>query len=817
MTETNRELELANNYIEYTDVPIFLTGRAGTGKTTFLKHLKKNCAKRMMVVAPTGVAAINAAGVTLHSFFQLPFGPFLPDCGFDERNTYRFNKDKIKIIKSLDLLVIDEISMVRADMLDAVDHVLRRYRNSSKPFGGVQLLMIGDLLQLSPVVKESERALLERHYKTPYFFSSIALSQLSYVCIELTTIYRQKDDDFIAILNRIRDGRQTTADIDHLNSRYDSEILKDTPEGCITLCTHNRRADDINLSKLNNIPNTSFTFDAETKGEFPEHASPAPLELELKKDCQVMFIRNDASEDKLFFNGKIGRVSHIDRDEIHVFCPDDKSLIIVEPALWEQVEYKLNEENGEIEEKKIGSFSQYPLKLAWAITIHKSQGLSFDQAIIDGEAAFAPGQIYVALSRLRSFAGLTLGSVLRKSSMTTDFRVRDFMNQHCHNNIATERFYKESLHYEQKILLECFDFKKLRHQLQRLSSQLTNHDSVIQSSGFFPDKDLVERFNDEIFMVSENFKRQLVELFAPDCLPSDDQHIQQRCRKASEYFTEKFTQIFSGKLYESTITTDNKEIKKQITKSLSNCCEQFFIKEAAIHSCSAQFSVTDYLRKTSAASLKNTKAKGKPKNNAPIFLENDIEHPELFNRLRDWRKQRSDKDKLAPFQVMHQKVIIQLSVHLPQNSTELLRLNGVGPKIVEKYGVELLDLIASYRHERNIGEITLPTKSELPVTEKKNTKETSLELFNQGKSISEITQLRGLTRSTVEGHLAHMVEHGRLSLTRLELGDKESRITDTLTQNPDHSLKEIKDKLGEYCSYSEIRFVQAHMRFKNQK
>lgn len=817
MTETNKELELAHNYVEHTDIPIFLTGRAGTGKTTFLKNLKKNTAKRLMVVAPTGVAAINAAGVTLHSFFQLPFGPFLPDSGFDERNTYRFNKDKIKIIKSLDLLVIDEISMVRADTLDAVDHVLRRYRNSIKPFGGVQLLMIGDLLQLSPVVKESERPLLERYYKTPYFFSCLALSQLPYVCVELTTIYRQKDDNFIAILNRIRDGKQTTADIEHLNGRYDSEILKDTPEGCITLCTHNRRADDINHSKLRAIQSTSYTFDAETKGEFPEHASPAPIELELKKGCQVMFIRNDASEDKLFFNGKIGHISRIDNDEIHVFCPEDSSLITVEPALWEQIEYKLNEESGEIEEKKVGSFSQYPLKLAWAITIHKSQGLSFDRAIIDGEAAFAPGQIYVALSRLRSFEGLTLGSLLRKSSMTVDYRVRDFMSEFCNNDIATQRFHEESLRYEQKILMECFDFKKLYHSLQKLNSQLKSHASVIQVGGFCPDDQVIEKFYDEVFMVGENFRRQLMDLFAPDCLPSDDHHIQERCQKASTYFTEKFAQIFTGKIYETVITTDNKEVKKQITKTLTKCSEEFFIQEAAITSCKSQFSVTNYLRQTSAASLKSVKKKAQPKSNAPTFLEKDIEHPELFSRLRDWRKNRSDKDKLAPFQVMHQKVIIQLSIHLPRTATELLRLNGIGPKIVEKYGDEILELIAAYRAEKNIGEITLPKSSVTASSSKKDTKEATLELFNEGKSITEITKLRGLTTSTVEGHLAYLVENGRLALKCLNLGEKEHLIMNTLQHDKDLSLKEIKEKLGEQCSYAEIRFVQAHMRFKQKK
>jgi len=405
-TPVNHELQLADNFVRHTGCNIFLTGKAGTGKTTFLRNLHRNTAKRMIITAPTGVAAINAGGVTLHSFFQLPFGPFVPGSEAYEsgkQRQFRFSREKKQIIKSLDLLVIDEISMVRADLLDAVDAVLRRHRRNNLPFGGVQLLMIGDLHQLSPVVKRDEWQLLKQYYRSVYFFSSNALDNTELVTIRLKHIYRQSDPYFINLLNRVRDNRLDASTAADLNRRYIPGFEPDEDLGYITLTTHNRNADSINQTRLSALTGRKYSFRAEISGDFPEYIYPTPADLLLKEGAQVMFVRNDSSAEKLYYNGKIGKISAISNENISVVCPGSPKEIVVEPVTWENIKYTVNKETGEIQEEITGEFRQYPLKLAWAITIHKSQGLTFDRAIIDARAAFAHGQVYVALSRCKSF------------------------------------------------------------------------------------------------------------------------------------------------------------------------------------------------------------------------------------------------------------------------------------------------------------------------------------------------------------------------------------------------------------------------------
>ncbi|HNV52990.1 MAG TPA: AAA family ATPase, partial [Tenuifilaceae bacterium] len=387
----NLQLKQAFDFIQYTGKNIFLTGKAGTGKTTFLKHIKEVSPKRMIVVAPTGVAAINAGGVTIHSFFQMPFGPHIPVTNsqfnpFDEepqtasRNgVQKFSREKINIIKSLDLLVIDEISMVRADLLDGIDEVLRRYRNHSKPFGGIQLLMIGDIQQLAPIAKDDEWEILKRYYDTVYFFSSKALRQTAYISIELKHIFRQSDREFIDILNKVRDNRIDNETLNILNKRYIPNINKDDNDGYITLTTHNHQSQRINDSKLQKLKSKLHTFKAVVKGEFPEYSYPTDYELQLKVGAQVMFVKNDSSFEKLYYNGKIGTIVDIDDDLIHVKCEGDSNDIAVTMVEWQNYKYTINDETSEISETVIGSFIQYPLKLAWAITIHKSQGLTFEK------------------------------------------------------------------------------------------------------------------------------------------------------------------------------------------------------------------------------------------------------------------------------------------------------------------------------------------------------------------------------------------------------------------------------------------------------
>ncbi len=468
---SNRELNTAWDFVEHTDCSIFLTGKAGTGKTTFLKHLKEHSLKRMIVVAPTGVAAINANGVTIHSFFQLPFTPFVPNQQVKSR--YDFSKDKRKIIRTLDLLVIDEISMVRSDLLDAVDQVLRRYREHNKPFGGVQLLMIGDLHQLTPVVTAEDERMLNGYYDTPYFFGSHALQLIPYVTIELTHVYRQENQAFISLLNHIRDNQMTLSDINLLNSRYDPQFVQPAESSYIRLTTHNRMADSYNQRQLINLRGVSFVYDAQIKGDYPELSYPTDKQLTLKDGAQVMFIKNDASGQQRYYNGRIGHVVYLDSDTIQVLCPGDPSPIEVEREAWENVKYEINPKTQEIEPKVLGTFSQYPLRLAWAITIHKSQGLTFEHAIIEAQEAFAPGQVYVALSRCKTLEGLVLSRPIPQSAIINDVNVAQYISEQeslAKDTIQRLPAMKEA--YERQQLIELFTLDTIRQSEQQLERVL---------------------------------------------------------------------------------------------------------------------------------------------------------------------------------------------------------------------------------------------------------------------------------------------------------------------------------------------------------
>ncbi|MDR1951473.1 MAG: AAA family ATPase, partial [Bacteroidales bacterium] len=423
--QTNPELQLANDFVSFTSKNIFLTGRAGTGKTTFLHQLKTHSPKRMIVVAPTGVAAINAGGVTIHSFFQLPLSPFLPTHPPEDFNKM-FRKEKISIIKSLDLLVIDEISMVRADVLDAVDAVLRRFRRSSKPFGGVQLLMIGDLQQLPPVVKDEEWNILKTVYQTPYFFGSQALNKTDYVTIELKQIFRQSDEEFIEILNRVRNNQLDSESLQMLNLRYIPNFQENSDERIIQLTTHRYQAQEINQQKLDAITEQEYSFEALVYDDFPEWSYPVEKDLKLKLGAQVMFAKTVAEHSKQFYNGKIGEIINICENRIVVKCPGDDFEITVPRVEWKTIRYEIDDETKAIREHVIGTFVQYPLRLAWAMTIHKSQGLTFDKVAIDARAAFAHGQVYVALSRCKTLEGLVLTSKIDANCLHNDQQIRQY-------------------------------------------------------------------------------------------------------------------------------------------------------------------------------------------------------------------------------------------------------------------------------------------------------------------------------------------------------------------------------------------------------
>ncbi len=505
---SNPQLELAFDYVRNTHKNIFLTGKAGTGKTTFLHRIKQESPKRMVVVAPTGVAAINAGGMTIHSFFQLPFGPFLPGSTADPTRQRRFSGEKIRLIQSLDLLVIDEISMVRADVLDGIDDVLRRYRDRYKPFGGVQLLMIGDLHQLPPIVKDEEWYLLREHYQTMYFFGSQALRNTQPVSIELKHIYRQSDTIFIDLLNKVRDNQIDDRVLAALNSRYIANFQPTEDAPYITLTAHNASAQAINAEKLASIVQPLQTFKSAVQGDFPAFSYPADEVLECKKEAQVMFVKNDINREKRYYNGKIGKITGFRDGVIYVRCPGETEDIEVTPAEWSNVKYTLNEQTKEVGEELLGTFTQYPLKLAWAITIHKSQGLTFERAIIDAEAAFAHGQVYVALSRCKSFEGIVLRSRIAQSSVKTDSVVKNYTEEADRNAPDEHHLIQSKTEYQQSLILELFDFTRLRQAFVKINRLFLEHETILYSGAGQQLKTLETQAVEQIISVAERFKPQ---------------------------------------------------------------------------------------------------------------------------------------------------------------------------------------------------------------------------------------------------------------------------------------------------------------------
>ncbi len=818
MNVTNTELQLAEQYVYETGCNIFLTGKAGTGKTTFLDTLKKDSPKRMVICAPTGVAAINAGGVTLHSFFQLPFGPILPDAT-SSRSQYRYSKKKINIIKSLDLLVIDEISMVRADLLDGIDTILRRFRHSALPFGGVQLLMIGDLHQLPPVAKGHEWQLLQRYYNSPYFFCSSALAKTDTLTIELQHIYRQADSHFIEILNKVRNNALDSSSLTRLNERAIHNFSPADDEGYITLCSHNRNADLINSKKLEELPDRPFVFDAEIEGDFPEQNYPASSRLRLKKGAQVMFVRNDPSPEKRFFNGKIGTISHISPNTIRVKCSMDGDTIEVEPATWENIEYSLDQETQEITEKKIGAFNQFPLRLAWAITIHKSQGLTFDRAIIDAQAAFAHGQVYVALSRCRTLEGLVLSAPLLPQTIKTDAAVLKFSNEGHSNANDPSRFQRARTEYQQRLLLECFDFTRLRSLLRHFVSLLLGNQNIIKVSGLGDPADLQHKAADEICTVGENFRRELDRLFQHGTLPAEDDVILERIKRASAYFQDRIDTILAPLHNGFLVDTDNKELRKKLEKIIRQLEEETAIKRAAVHSCAAGFSPHEYFRAVSGAAL--SRPKPKKKDQEALYSEKDITHPELFITLKQWRSRKAEEESVAHFQIMHQKTLIQLVINLPDSIAALKKIRGIGPKLALKYGDELVEMISDYRREHHITEVVLPESSLPPQPPEKkreapapaDTREETLKLHRQGYSPKEIAQQRQLTVATIENHLVDHIQNGRIAATALITRERLAALAQEIEKRQSTSKKEIKQYLPPETTYGEISFVLAHLKY----
>lgn len=820
---TNEMFRLASELINHSSRNIFLTGKAGTGKTTFLKYIRQNCSKQVAVVAPTGVAAINACGVTIHSFFQLPVSPFIPDIkGFNNSrdevtnknsllSKLRMTSDKKRVLQELELLVIDEISMVRCDTLDAVDTILRHIRRRhNESFGGVQVLFIGDMFQLPPVVKEQEWVFLKEYYNSPFFFDSMVLKNESPVYIEFEKIFRQKEEKFITMLNQVRNNELDEDARSVFENLFTPDFNRQKDDGYIILTTHNEKARVKNENELNQLTAAPFLYEAIVEGDFPDNVFPADPQLRLKVGAQVMFIKNDTEKIKKYFNGKIGTVVELEKDRIIVQCKDDPEPIGVKMEKWENIRYTVNKTTKKLEEEVLGSFTQYPLRLAWAITIHKSQGLTFDKVIIDAGEAFAPGQVYVALSRCTTLHGIVLQSRIRAANMLTDDRVVQYSkNISSRNNIELEL--KESKRkYQLKILLDLFDYAGIISEAKELTVYVSEN-----SSSFNPEAtDWIAQFLnlvETLQQTSKKFQSQLKSIFDSKEEPGNNELLKERLLAATKYFLKeqiKPTEALTG----CPVITDSRTHAKVFNEAVRDIFAALSLKKHLLEGFSGKFDINKYHEKKKNFVL------------APFTINvyagasqsgTESPQPVLHQRLRKLRDSICSKADLPIYIVAGSTTLDEMSRYLPQTLTELRKISGFGDAKVEKYGQQFLEVIVEYCKEKNLSSLIhekSPKRERKSAAEKKNkpdTKEESFKLYQSGKSVLEIANERNLTQQTIEGHLAYYVFLGKININDLVSGEK-IRLMQPYIQNfSGGSLKSIKEKLPNDITFGEIRLVLA--------
>lgn len=835
--DTNNEMfQLAIQLVNQSNRNIFLTGKAGTGKTTFLKHIKLNCPKQMAIVAPTGVAAINAGGVTIHSFFQLPLSPFIPETkgtGFSSAyqeisnrhsliSRLRFNSDKKKVIQQLELLIIDEISMVRCDTLDAIDTVLRHTRHRpSEIFGGVQVLFIGDMLQLPPVIKDDEWNLLSEYYKGHYFFDSKVLQDDPPVYIEFNKIYRQSDEQFIGLLNQVRNNELDEDGFKILETRFQPNFRRSKKDGYIILTTHNNKASEINANELASLPSKLFSYEAEIEEEFSDRAYPAEEILYLKVGAQVMFIRNDsADKGKRYFNGKIGVVSKLEADKIFVQCENDLDEIEVSKEKWENIRYTLNINTRQLDSDVLGSFTQYPLRLAWAITIHKSQGLTFDKAIIDAGEAFAPGQVYVALSRCTNLEGMVLQSRVQSSRLFSDTRIVEFSQKNLSGPRLQQELENAKRNYRQTVLINSFDFSIAINNGKELLEYLLEHNSSFNPESFIWTEELLGKM-DKLQETAIKFQSQLQILYIKSESSEGNSALQERIKAAANYFiTETGTLIQS--IQQSPAVTDSRLHSKEYNDRLREIFAQLAMKKFLFEGFSDGFDLESFHQRKQNFVLPSISVNAYA---GASQKRTDSPHPILHQQLRKLRESICSRKDLPIYIVAGSNTIDEMAMYLPQTLTELRKISGFGDAKIQQYGQQFLDVILEYSSKNNLSSLIhnkTPKRERKsspadrqertgPPQKKGDTHAKTYKLYKEGKTVSEIAKERNLSVSTIEGHLCKFIRCRDISINELVSREKFILIEAALKDFDGTSTGPVKQKLPNDISFGEIKMVMASL------
>ncbi len=803
MEEVSSFYHLAREFAVSTNRSIFLTGKAGSGKTTFLYNLQKATKKQMAIVAPTGVAAINAGGTTIHSFFQLPFTPFIPTADGKKNliEKIKMQRNRRKVIQELELLVIDEISMVRADVLDAVDTILRQVRyNYKEPFGGVQMIFIGDMFQLSPVAIEEEWRMLSAYYKSPYFFHSHVIGEQKPVYIELDKIFRQTNADFISVLNEVRNNRLSESGLALLQSRYNPLFTPPKDDTYITLTTHNYKADRINADELARLKGKTISFAAEIKGEFPEKSYPTEKDLILKTGAKVMFIKNDTETPRRFFNGKIGVIDTISDKVITITCPGDGTTVDLERMVWENIRYTTNESTKQIEESVIGSFTQFPLRLAWAITIHKSQGLTFEKAVIDAGDAFAPGQVYVALSRCRSLEGMILWSKINPSSIENDRLIVEHEQNKQPVDMLEAELAASRSEFRLFALRQLFDLKTGTGLISRLLRTVEEVSSSFNDETLHYLRDLLKQSQD-MQEVAGKFTVQLQRILMAERV--DEDYLAERLNAAADFFKTKIA-ILMDSLRQSPASTDSRDNAREYNDELRVIFGFVAQKAHLLKTLKHPFTVEDYFIIKNTFLLPDFSVNAYAKNATEKLAASH--HPKLFHELLTLRNQICEPNNLPIYLVANSKTLTEMTNYLPLTGKDLLKINGFGPAKAEKYGEQFLKIIQKYCLDNNlssnIAEKTDKKSIEKEPKEKKQKGESTrltLQMYNEGKTIDQIATERNLAVSTICSHLFSFIHVGLLDIDRFispEKRKKAMKIMDETEENGSayQMLSDVLDK-----------------------